>query len=289
MSVGTLYVVATPIGHLDDLTPRAQSTLAMVDVIAAEDTRHTASLLRHFAINTPLVALHEHNERDRIALLLQRLQQGDNIALVSDAGTPLISDPGYPLVHAVRAAGIRVVPIPGACAAIAALSVAGLPTDHFSFIGFLPARAAARREVLRNVSQHPWTLIVYESSHRIEDCLQDCITVLGEQRVAVLARELTKQFETILSGSLASIAQQVSADPNQRKGEFVLLIAGAPAVATDTLALDQVLDVLLAELPLKQAVALAVKLTGVKRNEVYQRALTRVVSVDVMSDIALDD
>ncbi len=270
---GCLYVVATPIGNLGDITRRAVEVLSAVDRIAAEDTRHTRRLLQHLGIDRPLLSLHEHNERQRVQSLLERLRAGEHLALVSDAGTPLISDPGYPLVRACRAEGIRVVPVPGASALIAALSVAGLPTDRFRFEGFLPRRAAARRERLQTLSDAAETLVFYESAHRIEESLDDLCTVFGRAREAVLARELTKRHETLLDGTLGELLARVREDMDQRRGEFVLVVAGAPVEAEDDSALRALLSVLLEELPLKQAAAIAARLSGEKKNRAYQLAL----------------
>ncbi|BAN68392.1 16S rRNA (cytidine(1402)-2'-O)-methyltransferase [endosymbiont of unidentified scaly snail isolate Monju] len=271
---GCLYVVATPIGNLGDITRRAVEVLSAVDLVAAEDTRHTRRLLQYLSIDRPLLSLHEHNERERMHALLERLRAGEQVALVSDAGTPLISDPGYPLVRACRAEGIRVVPVSGASALIAALSVAGLPTDRFRFEGFLPRRATARRERLQALATAPETLVFYESAHRIEESLADLCAVFGEAREAVLARELSKRHETLLDGTLGELLARVCADPDQRRGEFVLVIAGAPAEAEgDEQALRALLAVLLEELPLKQASAIAARLSGEKKNRVYRLAL----------------
>jgi 16S rRNA (cytidine1402-2'-O)-methyltransferase len=271
---GALYVVATPIGHLDDITRRALAVLAEVALIAAEDTRHTGRLLAHYGIATPMWSCHEHNEREVLPRLLARLEAGDDVALVSDAGTPLLSDPGFPLVRACRQRGIRVVPVPGASALLAALSVAGLPTDRFCFEGFLPRKQAARRDRLLGLTGVTTTLAFYESSHRIQETLQDLLAVFGPAREAVLARELTKLHETVLAGPLGELQAELERDPQQRKGEFVLLLAGAAEHRAAASAVDEVLRVLLTELPLKQASGLAARLTGRKRNEVYQRALT---------------
>lgn len=275
---GTLYVVATPIGNLDDISARALRILREVALIAAEDTRHSARLLQHFGIPTPLAACHEHNERDQGGRFLARLQAGEDVALISDAGTPLISDPGYHLVRQVRAAGIPVVPVPGACALIAALSAAGLPSDRFIFEGFLPAKAAGRRARLEQVREEPRTLIFYEAPHRILESLQDMRDVFGGERPALLARELTKTFETLQGLPLAELCQWVAADSNQQRGECVVLVAGwqAPegeeAVSAEAL---RVLDLLMAEMPLKRAAALAAEITGVRKNLLYQVALER--------------
>jgi 16S rRNA (cytidine1402-2'-O)-methyltransferase len=273
---GSLYVVATPIGNLDDISARALNILRSVALIAAEDTRHSARLMQHFGIGTPLAACHEHNERDQGGRFLARLLAGDDVALISDAGTPLISDPGYHLVRQARAAGVAVVPVPGACALIAALSAAGLPSDRFIFEGFLPAKAAGRRARLEQVKEEPRTLIFYEAPHRILECLQDMQAVFGDERPALLARELTKTFETLKGMPLAELAAWVGADSNQQRGECVVLVAGwqAPegedAINAEAL---RVLNLLLAEMPLKRAAALAAEITGVRKNLLYQAAL----------------
>lgn len=270
-----LYVVATPIGNLGDMSQRAVEVLQQVDLIAAEDTRHSARLLQHFSVTTPCVALHEHNEREQSSRLLQRLANGQSVALISDAGTPLLSDPGFHLVQQARRQGIPVIPIPGPSAMVAALSVSGLPTDCFKFVGFLPAKSAARSQRLSELVAEPCTLAFYESPHRILECLADMAAVLGESRSAVLARELTKTFETVQDGSLAELYEFVAADSKQQKGEIVVLVAGAPAkeTAIDAEA-ERVLSVLLEDLPVKQAAALAARITGVKKNRLYQQALT---------------
>lgn len=273
---GVLYVVATPIGNLDDWSPRAVATLKAVAVVAAEDTRHSGRLLQHFGIGTPLVAVHDHNEGARVEGLVARLAAGEDIALISDAGTPLVSDPGYRLVAAVQAAGLRVVPVPGACAAIAALSAAGLPSDRFIFEGFLPAKTAARRERLRALATEPRTLIFYEAPHRIAECLDDLVAEIGPARRVALAREITKAFETIRQLPLAQMRDWVAADANQQRGEIVLVLEGAPEVAaadTDWREADRLLGILMAELPPRQAAALVAQITGLKKNALYERAL----------------
>lgn len=273
---GVLYVVATPIGNLDDWSPRAVATLKAVRLIAAEDTRHSGRLLQHFDIATPLVAVHDHNEGARAEGLVARLAAGEDMALISDAGTPLVSDPGYRLVAAVQAAGLRVVPVPGACAAIAALSAAGLPSDRFIFEGFLPARAAARRERLRALADEPRTLIFYEAPHRIAECLEDMVAELGPERRVALAREITKAFETIRQLPLGEMRDWVASDANQQRGEIVLVLEGAPDVAAadvDWREADRLLGILMAELPPRQAAALVAQITGLKKNALYERAL----------------
>lgn len=278
LSVGTLYVVATPIGNLDDMSARALKVLNDVALIAAEDTRHSARLMQHFGISTPLAACHEHNERDQGSRFIMRLQAGEDVALISDAGTPLISDPGYHLVRQARAAGIAVVPVPGACALIAALSAAGLPSDRFIFEGFLPAKSSGRRSRLEQVKEEPRTLIFYEAPHRIAECLEDMRSIFGDERPALLAREISKTFETLKGLPLAELSAWVAADSNQQRGECVVLVAGwqAPegeaALSAEAL---RVLDLLLQDLPLKRAAALAAEITGVRKNLLYQAALDR--------------
>lgn len=273
--VGTLYIVATPIGNLQDISPRALEVLQRVALVAVEDTRHSRRLFQHFGIHTPMQSLHEHNERERTASLLARLQSGTDVALVSDAGTPLISDPGFVLVRAARAAGIRVVPVPGPCALVAALSVSGLPTDRFRFEGFLPARAAARRTRLQELATETATVVFYESSHRIVDSLQDMAGALGAGRQATLARELTKAFETVHSGTLAELGERVAMEPEQQKGEFVVMVHGATVESGEPdAAAQRTLRILLTELPLKQAAALAAQITGHPKNRLYEYGLT---------------
>ncbi|MFJ3052778.1 16S rRNA (cytidine(1402)-2'-O)-methyltransferase [Pseudomonas nitroreducens] len=278
MTLGTLYVVATPIGNLDDISARALKVLADVALIAAEDTRHSVRLLQHFGIQTPLAACHEHNEREQGGRFLTKLQAGEDVALISDAGTPLISDPGYHLVRQARAAGIPVVPVPGACALIAALSAAGLPSDRFVFEGFLPAKAAGRRGRLEALLDEPRTLIFYEAPHRVLECIEDMAAIFGDERPALLARELTKTFETLKGLPLGELREFVASDSNQQRGECVLLVAGKPAPEGDE-AVDaqtlRVLDLLLAEMPVKRAAALAAEITGARKNQLYQIALER--------------
>lgn len=271
---GNLYVVATPIGNLQDMSPRAIEVLSSVSLIAAEDTRHSKKLLAHFGVGTRLMALHDHNEKKLADSIVQQIGQGADVALISDAGTPLISDPGYALVRAAHDAGVAVVPVPGPAAFTAALSVAGLPTDRFYFEGFLPAKQAARRQRLATLQAMPVTLVFYESSHRIIESLSDMIECFGGERAAVVARELTKVFETVLSGTLAELHARVSGEANQQKGEFVVLVQGA-IIDNDEQDEEgrQTLAVLLEELPLKQAAALAAKITGVSKNRLYDYGL----------------
>ncbi|EIM02599.1 putative S-adenosylmethionine-dependent methyltransferase [Rhodanobacter thiooxydans LCS2] len=268
--MGCLWVVATPIGHRDDLSARAIDTLRQVAVIAAEDTRHSRPLLVHHNIDTPLIALHEHNEREAVEAIVRRMQAGEAVALISDAGTPLISDPGFRLVRAARAAGIRCIPVPGACAAIAALSVAGLPSDRFVFEGFLPPKAAARRSRLQELAGDGRTLIFYESSHRVAESLADMRDVFGAGREAVLARELTKLFETVLGKPLAELAERVANDPDQQRGECVILVAGRGEEADAKLAEGQrVFAILREELPPAKAAKLAAAISGAPRKLLY--------------------
>jgi 16S rRNA (cytidine1402-2'-O)-methyltransferase len=269
-SPATLHVVATPIGNLGDLSPRAREVLQGVAAICAEDTRHTRQLLAHFGIDKPLVALHEHNEDAAVGGLVTRLLAGESLALVSDAGTPLVSDPGFRLVRAARIAGVRVSPLPGPCAFIAALSVAGLPSDRFVFEGFLPAKPGARRERLQQLASEPRTLAFYESAHRIEAALGDMAWAFGANRPAVVAREMTKLFETVLDGTLASLQARVGADPNQRKGEFVVLVQGAGEDADAKIVEGRRLYAKLGEhLPPSTAAKVAAELSGAPRKALY--------------------
>ncbi|ONM43262.1 16S rRNA (cytidine(1402)-2'-O)-methyltransferase [Halopseudomonas pachastrellae] len=277
IAAGTLFVVATPIGNLQDLTPRALQVLRDVSLIAAEDTRHSARLMQHFGIATPMTACHDHNERDKGQRLVERMLAGDDIALISDAGTPLISDPGFHLVRQAREAGIKVSPVPGACALIAALSAAGMPSDRFAFEGFLPAKAHGRQQRLRALLEEPRTWLVYEAPHRLLDCLRDMQQVLGAQRRVLLARELTKTFETLHAAPLDELVAWVAADADQQRGECVLVVEGAPEPEADEVSAQalHVLDLLLAELPVKRAARLAAEITGVRKNLLYQVALER--------------
>ncbi|MCP5419246.1 MAG: 16S rRNA (cytidine(1402)-2'-O)-methyltransferase [Gammaproteobacteria bacterium] len=272
---GVLYVVATPIGNLGDISARALQVLREVNWVAAEDTRHSQGLLHHFGIRTPLLSLHDHNEQDRVPRLLEALRSGESIALIADAGTPLISDPGYPLLHAIRDEGLKAVPIPGPSSLLAALSVAGLPTDRFVFEGFPPSKPQARRQYLETLRHEPRTLIFFESSHRIQESLADMAEILGPDRPAVLARELTKQFEEIHAEPLSAIRDWLAEDPNRRRGEFVVMLHGTttPRSASVTVEVSELLAQLLAELPVKQAVALATRITDWPRNTLYQQAL----------------
>ncbi len=269
-----LYVVATPIGNLRDITLRALDVLAAADVLAAEDTRNTAHLLTHHGISANrLMAVHQHNERGAAEKIIALLQAGQSVAFVSDAGTPAVSDPGALLVQTVRHAGLRVVPVPGASAAMAALSAAGLNEPHFLFYGFLPNKSAARRTALLSLANYPFTLVFYEAPHRIVECVADLCGVLGGERQIVLAREISKLFETIHACALHDAESWLKSDTNRQRGEFVVLVSGAipqPGLSADTLG---TLTKLLDELPLKQAVQLAAKITGAGRNELYQRAL----------------
>ncbi len=267
---GTLFIVATPIGNLADLSPRALETLRTVDAICAEDTRHTRQLLAHFGFERPLLALHEHNEGEIAERIVARLLNGDSLALVSDAGTPLVSDPGFRLVRAARVAGVKVSPVPGPSALIAALSAVGLPSDRFAFEGFLPAKASARRERLRRLSGEPRTLVFYESSHRIAEALADLRAAFGDERPAAIARELTKLFETVLDGTLAQLQAKVEADENQRKGEFVIVVQGAGDDEDAKIAEGRRVYALLNEhLPPSTAAKLAAEISGAPRKALY--------------------
>jgi 16S rRNA (cytidine1402-2'-O)-methyltransferase len=268
---GRLWIVATPIGNLDDLSPRARDVLRAVALIAAEDTRHSAPLLAHAGSRSRTLALHEHNERDQAARIVERLLAGDDVALVSDAGTPLISDPGFRLVRAAREAGCEVSPVPGPCAAIAALSAAGLPSDRFTFEGFLPAKTSARRERLQTLAAESRTLIFYESSHRIVDSLADMVAVFGATREAVLARELTKLFETIIAAPLGIVHARVVADANQQRGEFVIIVSGAQGDEADAQLAEgrRVFALLREELPPARAAKLAAAISGAPRKLLY--------------------
>lgn len=268
-----LYLVATPIGNLGDISQRAIEILQAVDVIAAEDTRHSQKLLNHLGINNTLLACHEHNEQQVLPKILDRLQRGQSVALISDAGTPLISDPGYRLVAQAHQHDIKVVPVPGACAAIAALSAAGLPTDRFVFEGFLPAKQQARLKALQQLSRETRTLVIYESCHRIVACLRDMCEVFGGERRLSFIRELTKTFETVKQSTLEQCLAWVQQDANQQRGEIVLVLAGAEVTTTSDEDLSSLLALLLSELPVKPTAALAAKITGRHKNECYKIAL----------------
>ena len=271
---GTLYIVATPIGNLGDMVPRAVETLQNVSVIACEDTRHSKKLLDHFSIDTPCIAYHDHTDKKSSYNILKRLRAGDDVALISDAGTPLISDPGYRLVSEARHQGYRVMPIPGACAVTAALCISGLPTDRFKFIGFLPAKSSQRKATLVTYKADIETIVCYEAPHRIVETLSDMVDVLGTDRPAFMAREISKTFETHLHGSLQELLDQVKADSNQQRGEIVLVIAG-DAGLQDSLSLgaEKVLRLLLQELPITKAASIAAKITGGDKKQLYQLAL----------------
>jgi 16S rRNA (cytidine1402-2'-O)-methyltransferase len=270
-----LYLVATPIGNLGDISARAIETLQSVSLIAAEDTRHSKRLLQHFDIDTRLIAYHEHNEEQQTPVLVDRLLKGQSVALISDAGTPLVSDPGYRLVQAAIQENIKVVPIPGPCAAIVALSASGLPTDRFVFEGFPPAKSGARQNYLQTLQAESRTLVFYVSCHRITDTLEDMADVFGGQRQAVLARELTKTFETIRKTTLLELAEWVASDQNQQKGEIVLLVEGASESGDDQQQLlHRLLPVLVDALPVKQAATIAAKATGLNKNALYKQALS---------------
>lgn len=268
-----LYVVATPIGNLEDFSPRAIKTLQNVDQIAAEDTRHSQKLLKHFAITTPLISLHEHNETAFSKVLLDCLKKNQSIALISDAGTPLINDPGYRLVKLAQEHGIPVIPIPGPCALITALCASGLACDRFIFEGFLPEKSVARQKKLLEFLHETRTIIFYEAPHRILALIEDMLDVLGPKRYVVLARELTKTFETIHGDSLSQLKIWLSSDKNQQKGEFVVLIAGAKYVNPNEVEAQRILEILLNELPIKQATSIAAKITREKKNKLYALAL----------------
>ena len=270
---GTLYIVATPIGNLDDLTPRARQTLADVDLIAAEDTRHTGRLLFSIGVKTPQKALHDHNESRVVPTLIRALSAGKSVALVSDAGTPLVSDPGYRLVAAAHENGITVSPVPGASAVTAALSAAGLPTDRFCFEGFLPSKRPARKEWLRSISGETRTLVFFESVHRIQASLDDMAAILGDDRRAFIGRELSKMYEQCSQGTLATLRDAIKSETIPGKGEFVIVVHGAEQTEDSSIDADLLLTELAAVLPGKQAAAITAKVTGEKKNTMYQRML----------------
>jgi 16S rRNA (cytidine1402-2'-O)-methyltransferase len=275
VSLGTLYIVATPIGNLDDISFRAVSVLKSVDLILAEDTRHSKKLLSHLDISTPLKAFHEHNERDKTQTIIDELSAGKSIALISDAGTPLISDPGYVLVAEAKKAGIQVSPLPGASALIAALSAAGLASDHFTFFGFLPSKQAARLKVLQMLVSRKETSIYYESPKRILATMTDMLSVLGDSREVCLAKELTKAFETIHTDNIPSLIEYLTVDVNHQKGEFVIIVSGAnkaDAVEGEVM-LDTLLPILCVEMGASKAAKIAAKITGIDKKHCYQRAI----------------
>ena len=272
---GDLYIVATPIGNLGDMVPRGLEVLQRAHWIAAEDTRHSGRLLAHFDIGTPMLAYHDHSDDRQLNRILDLLAQGQDVALISDAGTPLISDPGYRLVREARKQGATIIPIPGCCAAIAALSAAGIPSNRFSFEGFLPAKQGQRQKALQTLRREPRTLIFYEAPHRILETLEDMGRIFGAEREAVVARELTKSHETFLYGNLVDLAAKVAADSNQQRGEIVIIVRGASDVDLDGDDQEQlrVLSILLEDLPGKQAAALAAKITGGNKKQLYQLAV----------------
>jgi 16S rRNA (cytidine1402-2'-O)-methyltransferase len=275
-SEAVLYIVATPIGHLDDISQRAVSVLREVAWVAAEDTRHSGKLLSNLGISARFLSLHDHNEKQRAASLVEKIKAGENVALISDAGTPLISDPGYSLVRLCREAGVRVVPVPGPCALIAALCCAGLPTDKFHFIGFLPAKSGQRQQVLKDIPSGVGTVICYEAARRVIDTLQDVIAVYGPERELVLAKELTKTFEHFEHGTAATIIAWLEEDPQRCQGEMVLMIAPPAEKAADDInpVAQQTLRLLMAELPLKKAAALTAEIHGEKKNALYKLGLS---------------
>jgi 16S rRNA (cytidine1402-2'-O)-methyltransferase len=273
---GSLFIVATPIGNLDDISQRALQVLREVAWVAAEDTRHSGKLLSHFNISARFLSLHDHNEKQRAASLLQKLQAGESVALVSDAGTPLISDPGYSLVRLCRDAGVKIVPIPGPCALIAALSCAGLPTDKFHFIGFLPAKSGQRQQVLADIPANVGTLITYEAARRVKDTLADVAVVFGDERELVLAKEISKTFEHFCHGTAQSITAWLEEDPQRCQGEMVLMIAPPADKPDDDIhpAAQKTLKLLMSELPLKKAAALTAEIHGEKKNALYKLGLS---------------
>ncbi|MDO4431023.1 MAG: 16S rRNA (cytidine(1402)-2'-O)-methyltransferase [Lonepinella koalarum] len=272
---GTLYIVATPIGNLQDITQRALTVFGEVDLIAAEDTRHSGLLLSHYGIKKPFFALHDHNEQQKADVLVEKLQQGLKIALISDAGTPLISDPGFHLVRKCRQVGIKVVPLPGACAAVTALCASGIASDRFCFEGFLPAKSKARQDKLKNLEKEDRTLIFYESTHRILDSLLDIEAIFGGERYVVLAREITKTWESIQGDEVAKLRQWLIEEPNRTKGEMVLIVEGCQQAEEQQFSPQaiQALKLISAELPLKKAAAIVAELYGYKKNALYQFGL----------------
>jgi 16S rRNA (cytidine1402-2'-O)-methyltransferase len=277
LAVGTLYIVSTPIGHLDDMTFRAVETLKKADLIIAEDTRHSQKLLRHFGITTPVTSFHNYNEIQKTNEIIEKIQNGESISLISDAGTPLINDPGFIIVSEAKKRGIVVVPIPGACAAIAGLSVSGLPCDHFIFEGFLPAKVKARESYLKTLVYETRTLIFYESPHRIVSSLESLIEVFGPDRRACIARELTKVYESVQTSSLEDLLLKLINNPETQQGEFVLILAGAPekehSLEKVNIFPEQCLQILMSEMPLKKAAQLTEKITGIRKNTLYDLGL----------------
>lgn len=272
---GILYIVATPIGNLGDITQRALDTFAQVDLIAAEDTRHSGLLLSHYGIKKPFFALHDHNEQQKAVVLVEKLTKGEDIALISDAGTPLISDPGFHLVRHCRQAGIRVVPVVGACAAIGALSCSGIASDRFCFEGFLPAKTKSRCDKLETLSEEPRTLIFYESTHRILDTLADMQKIWGSDRYIVMARELTKTWETIYGDTLGNLIEWLNEDSNRTKGEIVLIVEGKPETEEESFSPQAVklFQLLTNEMPMKKAASIVAETFGYKKNALYQFGL----------------
>jgi 16S rRNA (cytidine1402-2'-O)-methyltransferase len=273
IEAGRLYVVSTPIGNLEDMTARAVATLKAVDLIAAEDTRHSKHLASHFGISTPMISLHTHNEAERQADVIAKLMNGKTVALISDAGTPLISDPGFSLVSEAHKNNIRVVPVPGASALTAALAVAGLPVERFCFEGFLPAKPLQRQKVLKELSEESRTMVFYEAPHRITACLQDISTELGSDREVVIARELTKQFETIYQGSVSEVLEVIMSHDDHRRGEFVVLVRGSDAVIEIDAKTEALLLALMEQMPLKKAAAIIAEFTGIRKNMLYEAGL----------------
>ena len=273
--IGELYLVATPIGDMTDIAPRALGILSTVDIVAVEDKRRSSRLFSHFGIKTPMISYHDHSEKKQVKKIIDELLCGKSVALISDAGTPLIADPGYKLVNAAKDKSIKVSPVPGPCALIAAISASGLPSDRFIFEGFLPSKSIPRITKIQNISADSRTIIFYEAPHRILETLIDMIKVIGPSRKIVLARELTKTYETFISGTLESVLQVIEKDLNQQKGEIVIVLAGADSSEKkiETQDSKQILSVLLEELPLKQAVSLGSKITGIQKNIFYKLAL----------------
>ena len=272
---GCLYLVSTPIGNLADITYRAEETLKTVDAVGAEDTRHSKKLLQHLGIDTPMFALHEHNEKQKTESIIQRLKLGEAIALISDAGTPLISDPGFTLVRDARKAGVRVIPVPGASSILAALTCSGLPTDRFVFEGFLPSKKTGRKKLLLSFEREKRTVVFFEAPHRLLESLKDCSEILGGFRDAVVCRELTKTWETFIDGSLDEIVEKVSADANQCKGEIVIIVSGYKQEMQIDEEVLKMLDLLLEALPLKKAAVIVAKFFGINKNTVYQAGIDR--------------